>query len=129
MFSKCYIADYHNPFVTDILTIGIHDDLQIANFFEIKDVPEAVRAMPQFIHIDASLTGDKTGISSVGVSGLKETMQYNGAQEILSQELKYKHIFSVDIKAPNGSEISFEKDGSFLISREKTDLFFIVLPA
>ena len=114
MFSKCYIADYHNPFVTDILTIGIHDDLQIANFFEIKDVPEAVRAMPQFIHIDASLTGDKTGISSVGVSGLKETMQYNGAQEILSQELKYKHIFSVDIKAPNGSEISFEKTRQFI---------------
>ena len=114
MFSKCYIQDYHNPFVTDILTIGIHDDLQIANFFELRDVPEAVRAMPQFIHIDASLTGDKTGISSVGVSGLKETMQYNGAQEILSQELKYKHIFSVDIKAPNGSEISFEKTRQFI---------------
>ena len=114
MFSKCYITDYHNPFVTDILTIGIHDDLQIANFFEINDIPEAVRAMPQFIHIDASLTGDKTGISSVGVSGLKETMQYNGAQEILSQELKYKHIFSVDIKAPNGSEISFEKTRQFI---------------
>ena len=114
MFSKCYIKDYHNPFVTDILTIGIHDDLQIANFFEINDVPEAVRAMPQFIHIDASLTGDKTGISSVGVSGLKETMQYNGAQEILMQELKYKHIFSVDIKAPNGSEISFEKTRQFI---------------
>ena len=114
MFSKCYIQDYHNPFVTDILTIGIHDDLQIANFFEINDVPEAVRAMPQFIHIDASLTGDKTGISSVGVSGLKETMQYNGSQEILTQELKYKHIFSVDIKAPNGSEISFEKTRQFI---------------
>ena len=114
MFSKCYIKDYHNPFTTDIITMGIKDDLQIADFFEIKDVPEAVRAMPQFIHIDASLTGDKTGISSVGVSGLKETVQYNGANEIVTQEMTYKHIFSVDIQAPQGAEISFEKTRQFI---------------
>jgi hypothetical protein len=92
----------------------MHDDLQIANFFEINDVPLAVRSMPQFIHIDASLTGDKTGISSVGCSGLKETVQYNGAQEIISQEMVYKHIFSVDIQAPQGTEISFEKTRQFI---------------
>lgn len=114
MFSKCYIQDYHNPFTTDIITTGIQDDLQIANFFDINSVPEAVRAMPQFIHIDASLTGDKTGISSVGASGLKDTIQYNGANEILTQELTYKHIFSVDIQAPQGSEISFEKTRQFI---------------
>lgn len=114
MFSKCYVENYHNPFTTDILTIGMHDDLQIANFFEINDVPLAVRSMPQFIHIDASLTGDKTGISSVGCSGLKETVQYNGAQEIISQEMVYKHIFSVDIQAPQGTEISFEKTRQFI---------------
>lgn len=114
MFSKCYIEDYHNPFVSDILTIGIHDDLQIANFFDINSVPPAVRAMPQFIHVDASLTGDKTGISSVGCSGIKETMQYNGAQEIITNELTYKHIFSVDIQAPQGAEISFEKTRQFI---------------
>ena len=114
MFSKCYITDYHNPFTVDVITTGIHDELQIANFFEIRDIPVQVRTMPQFIHIDASLTGDKTGISSVGVSGIKETKQYNGAQEIITNELTYKHIFSVDIKAPNGSEISFEKTRQFI---------------
>ena len=114
LFSKCYITDYHNPFTTDIITTGIHDDLQIANFFDINSVPDAVRAMPQFLHVDASLTGDKTGISSVGVSGLKETVQYNGANEIVTQEMMYKHIFSVDIQAPQGSEISFEKTRQFI---------------
>lgn len=114
MFSKCYIKDYKNPFVTDILTIGIKDDLQIADFFEIDKVPEAVKRMPQFIHIDGSLTGDKTGISSVGVSGLKETQQFNGADEIVTSEMTYKHIFSVDIQAPQGSEISFEKTRNFI---------------
>lgn len=114
MFSKCYIKDYRNPFTTDIITTGIHDDLQIANFFDIRSVPDAVRAMPQFLHIDASLTGDKTGISDVGASGLKETVQYNGANEIVSQEMTYKHIFSVDIQAPQGSEISFEKTRQFI---------------
>lgn len=114
LFSKCYIADYHNPFVTDIITTGINDELQLATFFELKDVPMKVRAMPQFIHIDASLTGDKTGISSVGVSGVKETKQYNGSTEIITQELNYKHIFSVDVQAPQGSEISFEKTRQFI---------------
>lgn len=114
MFSKCYIKDYKNPFVSDILTIGIHDDLNIADFFEIDKIPMQVRYMPQFIHVDGSLTGDKTGISSVAVSGLKETQQYNGADEFTSTEMTYKHVFSVDIEAPQGSEISFEKTRNFI---------------
>ena len=114
MFSKCYIKDYKNPFISDILTIGIHDDLNIADFFEIDKIPTQVRYMPQFIHVDGSLTGDKTGISSVAVSGLKETQQYNGANEFISTEMTYKHVFSVDIEAPQGSEISFEKTRNFI---------------
>ena len=114
MFSKCYVKDYANPLSTDILTMGINDNLQIADFFKLDAVPDAVKAMPQFIHIDASLTGDKTGITSVAVSGLKETKQYNGANEIISQEMMYKHVFSVDIKAPQGAEISFEKTRQFI---------------
>lgn len=114
MFSKCYVKDYHNPLINDILTMGINDNLQIADFFKLDAVPDAVKAMPQFIHIDASLTGDKTGITSVAVSGLKETKQYNGANEIISQEMMYKHVFSVDIKAPQGAEISFEKTRQFI---------------
>jgi len=114
MFSKCYIKDYKNPFVNDVLTIGTKDDLQIADFFQIDKVPLAVRSMPQFIHIDASLTGDKTGISDVGSSGVKETQIYDGANETIISEMTYKHIFSVDIKAPQGSEISFEKTRRFI---------------
>ena len=114
MFSKCYVNSYKNPFVADVLTIGLNDDLNIAQFFEIDKIPLAVRSMPQFIHIDGALTGDKAGISDVGVSGLKETVQYNGAEEFVSGEMTYKHIFSVDIKAPNGSEISFEKTRQFI---------------
>ena len=114
MFSQCYIKGYKNPFVTDILTIGIKDDLKISDFFELDKIPDAIKYMPQFIHIDGSLTGDKTGISSVGVSGLKETQQYNGSYEFTSTEMTYKHIFSVDIQAPQGSEISFEKTRNFI---------------
>lgn len=114
MFSKCYIKDYKNPFITDIITTGINDDLKISDFFEIDKVPMAVRSMPQFIHIDGSLTGDKTGISSVGVSGLKETQQYNGSYEFTSTEMTYKHIFTIALQAPQGSEISFEKTRQFI---------------
>lgn len=114
MFSQCYIKDYKNPFVADILTLGLHDDLRIQDFFELEKIPLNVRYMPQFIHIDAALTGDKAGISDVGVSGLKEHKQYDGADESIVSEMTYKHIFSVDIKAPQGSEISFEKTRQFI---------------
>ena len=114
MFSQCYIKDYKNPFIADILTIGIKDDLNISDFFEPDKVPEVVKSMPQFLHIDGSLTGDKTGISCVAVSGLKETKQYNGSYEFVSTEMTYKHVFSVDVEAPHGSEISFEKTRQFI---------------
>lgn len=114
MFQKCYIADYKNPFVTDVLTMGIYDDLKIQDFFQLDQVPQRVRSMPQFIHIDAALTGDRAGISSVGVSGLKEYKKYDGADESIVSEMTYKHIFSVGIKAPQGSEISFEKTRQFI---------------
>lgn len=114
MFSKCYVESYKNPFINDVLTIGMSDDLKISDFFELDKVPMAVRAMPQFIHIDGSLTGDKTGISSIGVSGLKPIQIYDGANEDVSNELTYKHIFTVGIKAPNGTEISLEKTRQFI---------------
>jgi hypothetical protein len=114
MFSQCYVDTYKNPFTSDILTIGLKDDLQIFDFFEIDKVPMAVRAMPQFIHIDASLTGDKTGISDVAASGVKESMLYDGANETLVTEMTYKHVFSVAIQAPTGTEISFEKTRKFI---------------
>lgn len=114
MFSKCYIDDYKNPFTADIITVGMSDDLSYADFIELDKIPEAVKMMPQFIHIDASLTGDKTGISSVGVSGVKETKQYIGADESIIQELTYKHIFSIAVQAPQGTEISLEKTRQFI---------------
>ena len=114
MFSKCYIDDYKNPFTADIITVGMSDDLNYADFIELDKIPEAVKMMPQFIHIDASLTGDKTGISSVGVSGVKETKQYIGADESIIQELTYKHIFSIAVQAPQGTEISLEKTRQFI---------------
>lgn len=114
MFSQCYIKEYTNPFTTDILTIGMDDDLQIYEFFNLEKVPMKVRSMPLFMHIDASLTGDKTGISCVAVSGAKESQIYEGANETISTEMTYKHVFTVAIKAPQGTEISFEKTRRFI---------------
>lgn len=114
MFSKCYIKGYKNPFSSDIITLGMSDDLRISDFFLLQNIPNEIKRMPQFIHIDGSLSGDRTGISDVGVSGLKETVQYNGANEIITNEMTYKHIFTVGIQAPSGSEISFEKTRQFI---------------
>lgn len=114
MFSKCYVEDYKNPFKVDIMTIGMNDNLKISDFFDIDSVPIEVRQMPQFIHIDGSLSGDKTGISDVGVSGLRNLKIYDGSNEDSVQELTYKHIFTGAIQAPRGSEISLEKTRQFI---------------
>lgn len=113
LFSKCYV-DFKNPFKNDILTIGINDPLNIADFFLPDNVEYKLRRMPIYVHIDTSLTGDKTGISAVGVSGKKISKMYMGGQEMDIEEIMYKHLFTVYIQAPHGTEISLEKNRQFV---------------
>ena len=56
-----------------------------------------------------SISGDKTGIAGVWITGLKknETNDY-------SKELMFELAFAVSIKAPKGRQISFEKNRNFI---------------
>ena len=112
----CISETLVNPFKMDILTIGLHDDLKIQDFFDAAKIPDNVKGAPIFIHIDTSVKGDRTGISGVGIIGSKQSVAYTteiDSQELVD-ELICQQVFSVAIQAPSDSEISFEKTRQFL---------------
>lgn len=111
--SQCYIST-PNPFTANVLAIGLDDDLQIKDFFKIDEIPDEIKSRPGFIHIDTSLTGDRTGISYVIIAGagLHESLVDGELKERM--ELNLIHVFSVAIQAPSSSEISLEKSRQFI---------------
>lgn len=112
---KASYCNTENPFGTNIISIGTNDSLQIQDFFKPDMIPEIYRSKPLYIHIDGSLTGDRTGISGVWVIGLRETQEYTAEGDFTPvQELIYKHAFSIGIQCPAGAEISLEKNRKFI---------------
>lgn len=113
---KCVSQDLYNPFTSDVVTIGLNDDLQIKDFFRPELIPDNVKSAPIFIHLDASLTGDRTGLSGTAIVGTKEVTIYGNdvGEETTSEELLYQQVFSLGIQAPSDSEISLEKTRQFI---------------
>jgi len=103
---------YKNPFTKDIIEVGNspEDILQYANFFDMSRINPRDLSRPLFIHLDMSLSGDKTGIAGVWITGKRP--QQAGVPP--SKELEFKLAFSVSIKAPKGFQISFEKNRNFI---------------
>jgi hypothetical protein len=103
---------YKNPFTKDIIEVGNSPDdiLQYSNFFDLSRINAKDIARPLFIHLDMSLSGDKTGIAGVWITGKRP--QTVGSTP--SKELEFKLAFSVSIKAPKGFQVSFEKNRNFI---------------
>lgn len=118
--------EYVNPFVNDILEIGTDDELQYSNYFNMSLVNQDDLEKPLFIHLDMSSANDKTGIAGVWITGKEavtkpiseEAAKSAGLLNIEAAEqaasLSYKLAFSVSIKAPKGSHISFTKNRVFI---------------
>lgn len=106
-------AAYRNPFSKDIITVGNgpEDYLQYSNFFDLTAIDPTDYAKPLFIHLDMSLSGDKTGIAGVVIEGRRPADLNNPASV---QDLQYKLLFSVSIQAPKGFQVSFEKNRNFI---------------
>lgn len=113
---KCKHERYQNPFRSEVVTIGVDDNLKLQDFFDADLLPREVLGAPIFIHLDASVSGDRTGLSGVAIVGTKEVAQYSAdfeAEPVVSEELVYQQVFTVGIQAPSSSEISFEKTRQF----------------
>ena len=101
-----------NPFTKDIIEVGNspNDTTQYYDFFDISRIDPLMRTRPLYIHLDMSISGDKTGIAGIWIKGKKPPKE----GEPQSKELYYQLAFSVSIKAPKGYQISFEKNRQFI---------------
>lgn len=132
--NKIKTDKYKNPFVKDVIEVGNaeNDHLQYANFFDLNRILPNDMNCPVFIHLDMSTggggKGDKTGIAGVIITGKRPTTKAqtplidDNGEPLLNvdttednrRELQYKVLFSVSIKAPQGCQISFEKNRNFI---------------
>ena len=115
IISQCYSED-KNPFSQEIISTGIKDAMEISDFFLLNEIPKEIRKKPTFIHIDTSLTGDRTGIGGVCMLGKERTDKFDmkANKTIKTYQTIYKHVFNVEIQCPKNSEISFQKTRNFI---------------
>lgn len=101
-----------NPFSSDILEIGNNpeDNTQYYDYFDLDSIDTKLLQYPMYIHLDMSISGDKTGIAGVWITGKKPPVEGQPP----SKELFYRPAFVVSIKAPKGYQISFEKNRQFI---------------
>lgn len=104
--------EIRNPFTKDVIEVGnsSEDTTQYADFFNMDYVDKALMEKPLYVHLDMSISGDKTGIAGVWIKGIKTPKE----GEPDNRELMYKLAFSVSIKAPKGYQVSFEKNRQFI---------------
>ena len=112
MITPCISTTRHNPFYSDIIVIGKEDSSAIEDYFHIEAVPANLKRCIMHIHLDLSETGDKTGITGVGQDGSKIIEQQDGKKVSMPF---YREIFSVALKNPPGTRLSFQKVVNFLI--------------
>jgi len=99
-----------NPF-PDVIECGNgpDDTTQYSDWFDMNQVPKEYMGKPLFVHLDMSLSGDKTGICAVWIIGKKPTSDGNPGKDLM-----FRPAFSTSIKAPKGRQVSFEKNRAFI---------------
>lgn len=105
-------AQLSNGFTKDIIEVGNspEDNLQYSDFFDLSRIPADLKTKPLYIHLDMSLTGDRTGIAGVWIKGKKPTVE----GQPKSKDLFYTLAFAVGIQAPRGYQVSMEKNRNFI---------------
>ena len=107
--AQCKSKSFLNPFVKDIIEVGNAPDdiVQYYDFFDINRIPSELKSKPLFMHLDMSISGDKTGIAGVWILGKKAGISDN-------REMYYQLAFNVSVKAPKGYQVSFAKNREFI---------------
>ena len=108
----CVNKEIENPFTKEIIDVGnsSSDTAQYYDFFDMSKVPKELMTRPLYIHMDMSISGDKTGVAGVWIVGKKPPEEGQPA----SKELFFRLAFSVSVRAPKGQQISFEKNRQFI---------------
>ena len=104
--SEAKISDWKNPFEKDIIEVS-DDPQDISQYYDYLNeslVNPRYKHKPLFVHLDMSISGDKTGIAGTWIIGIDKQ----------TRELVYQEAFVVSVKAPKGRQISFAKNRQFL---------------
>lgn len=111
-WEECKCDDVINPFTKDIIEVGNapDDKQQYSDYFDLSKVPPDLISKPLFVHLDMSISGDKTGIGGVFICGKKPTEPGRPS----SNDLYFQTAFGVSVKAPKGYQVSFEKNRNFI---------------
>lgn len=110
--AQCIDPTLHNPFFNEVLTIGTKDTYTIEEYFHKEVISPELFKYPMFIHLDLSLTTDRTGISGVCISGTKDIRNEDG--KILAQPM-FTHVFTLALEAPRGDKIPYSKILAFIV--------------
>lgn len=110
-WAECKSELYRNPFTKDVITVGNarDDTVEYKDFFDLSAVDPKLKKFPLYIHLDMSVSGDKTGIGGVWLIGKR--IRQNDHR---SSDLYYQTCFSVSVKAPKGHQVSFKKNRNFI---------------
>ena len=100
-----------NPFRQEIIEVGNGNDdsAQYSDFFDLEKVPKDMMEKPLYVHLDMSISGDKTGIAGIWIKGSKLSKDGTEYKDGL-----FQLAFSVSVKAPRGHQVSFEKNRQFI---------------
>ena len=111
-WEECKCDDVINPFTKDVIEVGNapDDKQQYSDYFDLSKVPSELKSKPLFVHLDMSISGDKTGIGGVFIRGKKPSDNQNQA----AKDLYFQAAFVVAVKAPKGYQVSFEKNRNFI---------------
>ena len=104
--------DMVNPFTKEVIKVGNapDDTAQYYDFFDLTKVPKDMMYKPLYVHLDMSVSGDKTGIAGVWIKGKKPSVD----KSLQSKDLFFSAAFAISIEAPKGRQISFEKNRNFI---------------
>ena len=109
---ECVLDTIKNPFTKEVIEVGDQKDdtTQYYDYFDLSCVTPELKSRPLYIHLDMSVSGDKTGIAGAWIKD-KYTIT-EGEEE--SKSLYFRAAFSVAVKAPKGAQVSFEKNKKFI---------------
>lgn len=105
------IGTRKNPFYNDVVQIGTKDNYTLEEFFHLEAVDESMKKFPMYIHLDLSLSTDRTGISGVVISGRQDV---KSGEKTISVPT-FSHVFSVALEAPRGDKIPYPKITAFIV--------------
>lgn len=105
--------DRVNPFFEDYLEIGGHDNDTIERHFHLDAVPQKLKQLQMYIHLDLAEVSDHTGICGIVQDGTKNVLDINTDKKVMMPYLK--EVFQISIGAPRGDRMSFQKVINFIL--------------